>query len=316
MVASELGRPDDGTDPTGFFNDEFFVGLKPYSEWTGPYRTKPELIEAINKKLEAFPGIVFNYTQPAEDAVDEAETGLEERAGGQGLRPRPQRAGAQGAGDQAGAREGARHRRGHGGQAARPAQPDGRRRPRQDRPLRPQRGGHQRPDRGGGRRRRGDPGGAGREAVRPGGPPAAAVPADAGGDRQHPRRHARRPAGAAQGAGGRSRRSTAPPSSTARTARATSASSTRSRGATWRARSRTRSGRSRRRSSCPPATGRSGAASTRSTRRRASSSSIILPLTLLPDLPAALPALQQLQVPVHHGAGGAALRPRSAACSP
>jgi heavy metal efflux system protein len=76
VVANELGRPDDGTDPTGFFNNEFFVGLKPYSEWTGPYRTKPELIEAINKRLAAFPGIVFNYTQPAEDAVDEAETGL------------------------------------------------------------------------------------------------------------------------------------------------------------------------------------------------------------------------------------------------
>jgi cobalt-zinc-cadmium resistance protein CzcA len=76
VVTSELGRPDDGTDPTGFFNDEFFVGLKPYSEWTGSYRTKPELIEAISKKLAAFPGIVFNYTQPAEDAVDEAETGL------------------------------------------------------------------------------------------------------------------------------------------------------------------------------------------------------------------------------------------------
>jgi cobalt-zinc-cadmium resistance protein CzcA len=76
IVANELGRPDDGTDPTGFFNNEFFVGLKPYSEWTGPYRTKPELIEAINKKLAVFPGIVFNYTQPAQDAVDEAETGL------------------------------------------------------------------------------------------------------------------------------------------------------------------------------------------------------------------------------------------------
>jgi heavy metal efflux system protein len=76
IVANELGRPDDGTDPTGFFNDEFFVGLKPYSEWKGPYHTKPKLIEAINKKLKAFPGITFNYTQPAEDAVDEAETGL------------------------------------------------------------------------------------------------------------------------------------------------------------------------------------------------------------------------------------------------
>jgi heavy metal efflux system protein len=75
-VASELGRPDDGTDPTGFFNVEFYVGLKPYGQWTGSYRTKPELTEAINQKLQAFPGITFNYTQPAEDAVDEAETGL------------------------------------------------------------------------------------------------------------------------------------------------------------------------------------------------------------------------------------------------
>ena len=76
MVASEHGRPDDGTDPTGFFNVEFFVGLKPYREWKGAYRTKAKLIEAINEKLQAFPGIIFNYTQPAEDAVDEAETGL------------------------------------------------------------------------------------------------------------------------------------------------------------------------------------------------------------------------------------------------
>jgi cobalt-zinc-cadmium resistance protein CzcA len=75
-VSSELGRPDDGTDPTGFFNVEFFVGLKPYAQWTGPYRDKAQLIAAINKKLEAFPGITFNYTQPAQDAVDEAETGL------------------------------------------------------------------------------------------------------------------------------------------------------------------------------------------------------------------------------------------------
>ena len=75
-VASELGRPDDGTDSTGFFNAEFYVGLKPYSQWTGSYRTKAQLTAAINKKLEAFPGIIFNYTQPAEDAVDEAETGL------------------------------------------------------------------------------------------------------------------------------------------------------------------------------------------------------------------------------------------------
>ncbi len=75
-VASELGRPDDGTDSTGFFNVEFYVALKPYATWTGSYRTKAELTAAIDKKLQAFPGIIFNYTQPAEDAVDEAESGL------------------------------------------------------------------------------------------------------------------------------------------------------------------------------------------------------------------------------------------------
>src|SRR5271167_4815474 len=78
LVGSELGRPDDGTDPTGFFNCEFYVGLKPYKDkaWSGDINTKPKLIESINQKLRAFPGIIFNYTQPAEDAVDEALTGL------------------------------------------------------------------------------------------------------------------------------------------------------------------------------------------------------------------------------------------------
>ncbi len=78
-VANELGRPDDGTDPTGFFNNEFYVGLRPYDDpaWrTGAIRTKPQLIAAIDEKLAVFPGVIFNHTQPAEDAVDEAETGL------------------------------------------------------------------------------------------------------------------------------------------------------------------------------------------------------------------------------------------------
>jgi cobalt-zinc-cadmium resistance protein CzcA len=75
-VASEHGRADDGTDPTGFFNAEFYVGLKPYGEWNGSHRSKADLIAAIDQKLETFPGVQFNYTQPAEDAVDEAETGL------------------------------------------------------------------------------------------------------------------------------------------------------------------------------------------------------------------------------------------------
>jgi heavy metal efflux system protein len=78
-VGSELGRPDDGTDPTGFFNCEFYVGLKPYKDpaWAqSPFHSKAALTGDIQKELEAFPGIIFNYTQPAEDAVDEALTGL------------------------------------------------------------------------------------------------------------------------------------------------------------------------------------------------------------------------------------------------
>jgi cobalt-zinc-cadmium resistance protein CzcA len=79
VVGSELGRPDDGTDPTGFFNCEFYVGLKPYGDATwkkGSIRSKEQLIADVQKKLESYPGVIFNYTQPAEDAVDEALTGL------------------------------------------------------------------------------------------------------------------------------------------------------------------------------------------------------------------------------------------------
>jgi cobalt-zinc-cadmium resistance protein CzcA len=78
-VGSELGRPDDGTDPTGFFNVEFYVGLRPYNDktWkTGSIHSKEELTESLRHRLEAYPGIIFNFTQPAEDAVDEALTGL------------------------------------------------------------------------------------------------------------------------------------------------------------------------------------------------------------------------------------------------
>jgi len=79
QVASELGRPDDGTDPTGFYNDEFYVGLQPYGDkaWRQtPIRNKQELTADLQKRFAAYPGIIFNYTQPAEDAVDESLTGL------------------------------------------------------------------------------------------------------------------------------------------------------------------------------------------------------------------------------------------------
>ncbi len=79
VVGSEPGRPGDGTDPTGFFNCEFYVGLAPYDDasWKkGPIHSKEELIAHVQKKLDTYPGVIFNYTQPAEDAVDEALTGL------------------------------------------------------------------------------------------------------------------------------------------------------------------------------------------------------------------------------------------------
>jgi heavy metal efflux system protein len=79
VTGSELGRPDDGTDPTGFFNCEFYVGLKPYNDksWTQTkIRNKEELVADLEKKLDSYPGVIFNFTQPAEDAVDEALTGL------------------------------------------------------------------------------------------------------------------------------------------------------------------------------------------------------------------------------------------------
>ncbi len=78
-VGSELARPDDGTDPTGFFNCEFYVGLKPYKDpiWQqGTIHTKAALTEDLQRRLDAYPGVIFNFTQPAEDAVDEALTGL------------------------------------------------------------------------------------------------------------------------------------------------------------------------------------------------------------------------------------------------
>jgi heavy metal efflux system protein len=78
-VASELGRPDDGTDPTGFFNCEFYVGLRPYGDpaWAkSGFRTKEALSKDLETKFDAYPGVIFNFTQPAEDAVDEALTGL------------------------------------------------------------------------------------------------------------------------------------------------------------------------------------------------------------------------------------------------
>ncbi len=87
-VASELGRPDDGTDSTGFFNVEFYVGLKPYSEWTGAYRTKAALIEAINQKLAGLSRNHFQLHPAGGRCGGRGGIGLEKRPGRQSLRLR------------------------------------------------------------------------------------------------------------------------------------------------------------------------------------------------------------------------------------
>ncbi|WP_447980335.1 efflux RND transporter permease subunit [Candidatus Nitrospira bockiana] len=75
-VVSQLGRPDDGTDPTSFFNAEFLVGLKPKKEWRPEVTTKEALIEEIERLLEDIPGVTFNFSQVIQDNVEEAMSGV------------------------------------------------------------------------------------------------------------------------------------------------------------------------------------------------------------------------------------------------
>jgi cobalt-zinc-cadmium resistance protein CzcA len=75
-VVSQLGRPDDGTDVSGFFNIEFFAPLKPFSEWPHGL-TKEGLIGKIGGELQdAFPGVLFNFSQMISDNVEEALSGV------------------------------------------------------------------------------------------------------------------------------------------------------------------------------------------------------------------------------------------------
>jgi heavy metal efflux system protein len=75
-VVSQQGRPDDGTDATGFFNAEFFAPLRPADEWRRGL-SKDKLIEEINAELEEnFPGVSFNFSQYIQDNVEEAVSGV------------------------------------------------------------------------------------------------------------------------------------------------------------------------------------------------------------------------------------------------
>ena len=74
-VVSQLGRPDDGTDPTSFFNAEFLANLKPTSDWRRGL-AKEDLIEEIDRRLKTIPGVIFNFSQVIEDNVEEAMSGV------------------------------------------------------------------------------------------------------------------------------------------------------------------------------------------------------------------------------------------------
>jgi cobalt-zinc-cadmium resistance protein CzcA len=75
-VVSQVGRPDDGTDTGGFGNTEYFVDLKPHEEWRPVFhKSKEELIAAMNRAVEKYPGAIWNFSQPIEDNVGETLTG-------------------------------------------------------------------------------------------------------------------------------------------------------------------------------------------------------------------------------------------------
>ncbi|HEY4048349.1 MAG TPA: CusA/CzcA family heavy metal efflux RND transporter [Acidobacteriaceae bacterium] len=74
---SQTGRPDDGTDHTGFFNIEYFVGLKPKEQWRPVFhQNKDELIAAMNRELDKIPGVDWGFSQPIEDNMEEAVSGV------------------------------------------------------------------------------------------------------------------------------------------------------------------------------------------------------------------------------------------------
>jgi cobalt-zinc-cadmium resistance protein CzcA len=77
QVVSQVGRPDDGNDTTGFFNTEYFVDLKPKGQWRPVFRQdKDELIAALDREVEKLPGVLWNFSQPISDNMEEAVSGV------------------------------------------------------------------------------------------------------------------------------------------------------------------------------------------------------------------------------------------------
>jgi cobalt-zinc-cadmium resistance protein CzcA len=77
QCTSQVGRPDDGTDTTGFFNTEYFVDLKPKEDWRPIFHeNKDELIAAMQRELDKIPGVLWGFSQPIEDNMEEAVSGV------------------------------------------------------------------------------------------------------------------------------------------------------------------------------------------------------------------------------------------------
>jgi heavy metal efflux system protein len=76
QIVSQVGRPDDGSDASGFYNTEFFVDLLPRSRWRSEFKTKDDLIAAMDTELNKFVGVDWNFSQPISDNVEEAVSGV------------------------------------------------------------------------------------------------------------------------------------------------------------------------------------------------------------------------------------------------
>jgi len=77
QVVTQVGRPDDGTDTTGFFDTEYFVDLLPKDKWRPVFHeNKEKVIEAMDRELEKIPGVLWNFSQPISDNLEEAVSGV------------------------------------------------------------------------------------------------------------------------------------------------------------------------------------------------------------------------------------------------
>jgi heavy metal efflux system protein len=77
QCTSQVGRPDDGTDHTGFFDTEYFVDLKPKEQWRPVFhKNKERLIGAMDREVEKIPGVIWGFSQPIEDNMEEAVSGV------------------------------------------------------------------------------------------------------------------------------------------------------------------------------------------------------------------------------------------------